>query len=199
MKFTYANVMSTIAMFAAVTTGSSYAAATLAANSVTTKQIKNGQVALADLAPGVRAKLNGASGGGGNTAKPPTGTLLPVGQWADTGAMFGSVWLADFRSDAPQKAISQMIGTTGNVEFRLTGSLTKPAGNTAHVVVKFPKATGQTATIDPEKVGGTFDGSGISFGMTTFTVPAANAAWVTAEYNGEGATSTLRLQVRRVA
>jgi hypothetical protein len=48
-RLSYANVTATIALFVALG-GSSYAAITLPKNSVTSKQIKNGQVKSADLA-----------------------------------------------------------------------------------------------------------------------------------------------------
>ena len=47
-RLTYANVMATLALFVALG-GSSYAAVKLAANSVSSKHIKNGQVKTADL------------------------------------------------------------------------------------------------------------------------------------------------------
>jgi len=54
-RLTYANVMATIAVFIALGTGA-YAAVNLPKNSVTSKQIKNGQVKPPDLASNVRSR-----------------------------------------------------------------------------------------------------------------------------------------------
>lgn len=208
MKFSYANVMSTIAMFAAVTTGTSYAAASLAKDSVRTAQIKNGQVTLADLHPQVRAKL-GKPATGGTTTKPPTGgALLPVGQWADTGTLYASLWAATSQID--QKVnLSSKIGTTGNVEFRLVGSITKPDNGKAAALTFYTlnaaggQTGGQYAGLNSD-VAGTFDAAAMGFGgagssVQPVIVAAKDAQTVYATHEGEGVTNTLRLQVRRVA
>lgn len=144
MKFTYANVMSTIAMFAAVTTGSSYAAAQLAANSVTTKQIRNGQVTTADLAPSVRKQLAGRApvSGGGGTTTPTTGK---PGAWANSGGVASGA-LAQCSSGCADTAggyfggpfvaatdISSKFGGAARANFRWTGSLTNNGSETAYV------------------------------------------------------------------
>ncbi len=77
MQFSYANIMSTVAMFAAVSTGGAYAAS-LADNSVASRNIKNGQVTLVDLHPSVRAKLRPSST---LTGTAPTTGSLPANTW----------------------------------------------------------------------------------------------------------------------
>lgn len=212
MKFTYANVMSTIAMFAAVTTGTSYAAVTLAKDSVRTTQIKNGQVTLADLHPTVRAKLSkGTTGGGGTTTTPTTG-LLPVGEWADTKALTGATW-PEAGGTEGRISLTERIGTTGNVEFRVTGNLTKPEGIGAQATIYFRNA----ASVEVAGWGfglgwqqaGTFTADQLEYQPTNsigdpanpkqFIIAAKNAQSIYSIYGGTGATSTLRLQVRRVA
>lgn len=96
LRLTYANVMSTIAVFLAVSTGGAYAKATLIdgkiikPNTITAKQVKNGSIttadlsrqtvtALADLAPTV------PDGNAYGTVNPPvrngvfTATVTPTG------------------------------------------------------------------------------------------------------------------------
>lgn len=201
MRLSYANVMSTIAMFAAVFTGGAYAATKLAPNSVRTGHIKNGQVMLVDLHPTVRARLGKA------TTTPTTG-LLPVGQWADTGALFASLWSSSSQID--QKVnLSSKLGTTGNVEFRLVGTITKPDnGKAAAMTFQVLNAAGSTtrgeyAGLNSDKAG-TFDAAAMGFGGAGSSVqpvimPAKDVHTVFASHEGEGVTTTLRIQVRRIA
>jgi hypothetical protein len=79
MKVTYANVMSTIAVFLAASTGGAYAAqqVVLKRDQVRSVHIKNGQVTLADLHPTVRKRLAAPSGtGGGGTNRPAAGSWV---------------------------------------------------------------------------------------------------------------------------
>src|SRR4051812_50161064 len=73
-QLTYANVMSTLAVFI-VLGGGAYAATRLPRNSVGTKQIKNGGVTKAKLAKGLSTQ--GAKGDTG--AKGPSGEQRPQG------------------------------------------------------------------------------------------------------------------------
>ena len=80
-RLTYSGVVSTLALFLAVSTGGAYAKATLidgkairtgsmpanriAPNSITAAQIKNGSIGLADLSTATRSNLGGSTGTGG--------------------------------------------------------------------------------------------------------------------------------------
>lgn len=210
MKFTYANVTSTIALMAALTTGTSYAANTvLARDSVRSPNIKNGQVTLADLHPTVRMRLQRGTTGGGAT--PVTGTLAPVGEWRDTGALYASGWGEQDRTDGVVNLASR-IGTTGRVEFRVVGSLTKPAGNGAQATLYVRNASGAgkggwgfgLPRLDQS---GTHDASLLEYQPTgslgtdpkVYVIDAVNAQQIEVRYEGKDATSTLRVQVRRIA
>ena len=124
MKFTYANVMSTIAMFAAVTTGGSYAATQLGANTVGTTQIKNGSVQAADLAPSIRKGVAAAPA----AAKPSGWTQTRVG-------FAGTAWkCTDASSCAASQARDNNIGFqkldigSQYTRLRITGTLTPTSG-----------------------------------------------------------------------
>ncbi len=64
-KLTYANVISTVALFLVLAGGTAFAASQLAKNSVGTKQIKNAAVTPAKLSAQAKATLTGAQGGKG--------------------------------------------------------------------------------------------------------------------------------------
>jgi hypothetical protein len=70
-RLTYANVMSTIAVFLVVAGGSAFAATQLGKNSVGTKQLKKEAVTLAKIAAAAKKALQGATG--------PTGAQGPKG------------------------------------------------------------------------------------------------------------------------
>lgn len=149
-RLTYANVMSTIAVFAALSTGGAYAATKLAANSVGTAQIRNGQVTYADLHPSVRAKLGKAptTGGGWQDSNviAPGAALFPCGgnecdlnpEWDPSNYTVGYTKTV---------GISSKIGTTGNMEARITGSITnRSASASARIrVYVFGAATSTVA------------------------------------------------------
>lgn len=146
MKFTYANIMSTIAMFAAVTTGTSYAAATLAKDSVRTAQIKNGQVTLADLHPTVKKRLGVATKpGGGGTQKPTGGTARP-GAWANAGVTPTGAWtpctascgegtMGGYHAGPHVEATPLNLGNAKTMNARWTGSLTNTGPKVAHATI----------------------------------------------------------------
>jgi hypothetical protein len=68
-RLTYANVMSTLAVFL-VLGGGAYAATRLPKNSVGTKQLKNGSITLAKLSASAREALKGATGPQGAPGAP---------------------------------------------------------------------------------------------------------------------------------
>lgn len=87
----YANVTATLALFVALG-GTSYAAITLPANSVSTKQIKKGAVTLNRLSSGARAALKGQTGARGPQG--PQGPAGPSGASSTTGPPGSSVYAA---------------------------------------------------------------------------------------------------------
>jgi hypothetical protein len=82
VRLTYANVAASVALFASLGTGGAYAASQLAANSVGTKQLKNGAVTKSKLAHGVA--MSGPKGAVG--AQGPVGTQGPAGPQGLSGA-----------------------------------------------------------------------------------------------------------------
>lgn len=97
MKLTYANITSTLALFMAVATGTSYAA-TLAANSVTSRSIKDGQVTRADLAPSLRPALS-------ETPEP----TQPVGEFGTVMSASGILDDCDFNTN---KCSDDVVGNS---------------------------------------------------------------------------------------
>lgn len=87
-RLTYANVMSTLAMVLVLTGGTAYAAVKLSANSVGTKQLRNGAVTAKKLAKGVRGPGPAGRDGAQGTAGAPgaTGPAGATGPKGDTGA-----------------------------------------------------------------------------------------------------------------
>ena len=88
-RLSYANVTATIALFVALG-GSSYAAITLPKNSVTSKQIKNGQVKSADLANNAvtssKVKNGSLLSADFKSGQIPAGATGPPGQNGSNGA-----------------------------------------------------------------------------------------------------------------
>ncbi len=134
-RLTYANVMSTIAVFLAASTGGAYAAQqiVLKKNQVRSVHIKNGQVTLADLHPTVRKRLTAppkpVSTTWTNTTVIRTGDILLfpcTGPWCtgrpdysfasgdSEGVTEGFTNIAD---------ISSLVSDTRNYEFRLRGRI----------------------------------------------------------------------------
>jgi hypothetical protein len=100
-KLTYANVVATLALFIAVGGTSAYAANQLSANSVGTKQLKNGAVTKVKLADGVNDERGpeGKQGTVGPQGKPGApGTPGAAGKSGATHAVirrdFGGEWEA---------------------------------------------------------------------------------------------------------
>lgn len=220
MKFTYANVMSTIAMIAALTTGTSYAATKLGPNSVRSYNIKNGQVTMADLHPSVRAKLDRTTYGGGSTTT--TGTSwTDAKMFASTDAMFNCS-----NADCPALNSSKdgyigrvNLGSNATYEFRLTGSV-RNGGNipmSANVIVNTASTAAALDALPMTKVihcSSDQYGNGLSVapGATvTLTCPvgAATGQYVKARFfavskaspdpasSSGNFTGSLKLEVRR--
>jgi hypothetical protein len=84
-KLTYANVVASLALLLALAGGTAYAATEmLPKNSVGTKQLRNGAVTKAKIAPGVLGLGAGAAGPGG--PQRPTGATGPAGATGPSGA-----------------------------------------------------------------------------------------------------------------
>jgi hypothetical protein len=77
-RLTYANVMSSIAVFLVVAGGTAFAASQLGKESVGTKQLKKEAVSLAKIKAGAKNTLRGATG--------PAGPAGPTGAKGDKGA-----------------------------------------------------------------------------------------------------------------
>jgi hypothetical protein len=85
-RLTYANVMSTIAVFLVVAGGTAFAATQLGKESVGTKQLKKEAVSLAKINAAAKNSLKGATGPAGpDGAKGATGATGPQGPKGDRG------------------------------------------------------------------------------------------------------------------
>jgi Collagen triple helix repeat (20 copies) len=98
-RLTYANLMSTLAVFVALG-GASYAALTLPANSVGTKQIRKGAVTLAKLDSRAQHALRGQTGSPGQKGDPgPKGDPGSPGQPGAPGAPGSALAYAHINTD----------------------------------------------------------------------------------------------------
>jgi hypothetical protein len=89
-RLTYANVMSSIAVFLVVAGGTAFAASQLGKESVGTKQLKKEAVSLAKINAAAKTKLKGATGAkGAEGPKGATGAQGPKGEKGDTGPSTG--------------------------------------------------------------------------------------------------------------
>src|ERR1700753_279536 len=82
-RLTYANVMSSIAVFLVVAGGTAFAASQLGKESAATKQLKKEAVSLAKINAAAKKSLKGATGPAG--AKGATGAQGPKGDEGDKG------------------------------------------------------------------------------------------------------------------
>src|SRR6185437_8883234 len=86
-RLTYANVMSSIAVFLVVAGGTAFAASQLGKESVGTKQLKKEAVSLAKINAAAKKSLKGGAGPAG--PKGATGAQGPKGEKGDTGPSTG--------------------------------------------------------------------------------------------------------------
>jgi hypothetical protein len=89
-RLTYANVMSSIAVFLVVAGGPAFAASQLGKESVGTKQLKKEAVSLAKINAAAKTSLKGATGPKGSTGpQGPKGDKGDKGEKGDTGPSTG--------------------------------------------------------------------------------------------------------------
>lgn len=213
MKLTYANVMSTLAMFAATTTGAGYAAAQLGANSVNSRHIRNGQVTAADLHPSVRRALRQVA----TTPVPAPATSIAIPELLffcanldcpDTG---GSK--AGFNGD-----YAPTLPASGNTTFALSGTVTNAGNAAVGLSARIYSGTTLEAAQNPnsyvaicdllESGGDLAPGASRAVTCTSQTIPVANAKHLRVQFTGEGLvinstpnlaeriTGNLRLEVK---
>lgn len=106
-NLTYANVMSTIAVFLLLGGGTAFAAtAVLGKNSVGAKQLRKGAVTPAKLAPAAKKALTGPKGATGATG--PAGPQGPKGEQGESGTFLSSLPSA--------KTLTGVYGISGHIE-----------------------------------------------------------------------------------
>jgi hypothetical protein len=164
-KFTYANVMATIAVFIALG-GASYAATRLPKNSVGAKQLKKGAVTPTKLSSSAMASLTGEAGAKGDTGAPgatgatgaqgipgedgapatdffaqvkPEGTVNASGSAVTVDHYGDGLYLVNFGRDVTHCAA--IVNEGGVPVFSSPGTSTgSPPGDGADVVIGSPKA-----------------------------------------------------------
>lgn len=137
--FTYANICATLALFVAVSTGTSYAARTLIdgsllrANSVTGAKVKNGSLEAVDLSTKARTALKGASGPAGTDGEDgadgvpgPKGDPGMKGDKGDPGPAGSSV-AAPIPSGATVRGVWGTVQYTGPTNLYVTTGISLPA------------------------------------------------------------------------
>jgi len=201
-RLTYANVMSTLAVAILVAGGVGYAAVTLPANSVGTKQIKknavtgakvkDGSLAAADLSAAARASLKGQAGAAG--APGATGAAGPTGATGAAGAPGAQGVPGPTASAYAATSIDTVLSPGGG--FATTIRLTTAGTTTGSLVldeamrvfilaeVTVSKGTGVAATVGNAEcrarwasVGGSFSTLTPSPSVTFPDLPAGTAGW----------------------
>jgi hypothetical protein len=130
-RLTYANVMSSIAVFLVVAGGTAFAASQLGKESVGTKQLKKEAVSLAKINAAAKTSLKGATG--------PAGPAGPTGPKGAEGAK-GAPGLQGLKGEPGEKGAS---GTANIHVVRVEGA-TIPANGTGSVQANC--APGEVAT-----------------------------------------------------
>lgn len=139
-KLTYANVVSTLALFLVVAGGSAFAAANLAKNSVGAKQIKKNAITTAKIADGAvtGAKIAAGSISGSNINLSSLGTV-PSAAKADSAGNAGHATTADHAAD------SATVGGRSAAQLAAEAKLTCPADTKLVAGLCFEK-TNRSAT-----------------------------------------------------
>ncbi|HEY2054287.1 MAG TPA: collagen-like protein [Solirubrobacterales bacterium] len=155
-RLTYANVMSSIAVFLVVAGGTAFAATQLGKESVGTRQLKKEAVSLAKIKTAAKNSLKGATGPAG--AKGATGLTGPQGVPGKNGADGSATAYAQIESDGTVNLEHSKGITQGNIQVAGVGAycfhdLTFNPKNAVATLLNFE--TGEITTgVAPDKVGG---------------------------------------------
>lgn len=132
-RLTYANVMSSIAVFLVVAGGTAFAATQLKRESVGTKQLKKEAVSLAKIDAAARSALQGATGPAGPKGDPGTqgprgerGEKGEKGEKGDTGPSTGPAGGA-LTGNYPAPGIAPGAVTAANFKVSTTLTVDPPA------------------------------------------------------------------------
>jgi hypothetical protein len=143
IKLTYANVISTLALFLVLSGGAAYGASQLGKNSVGTKQLKNGAVTQAKISTGAQQALKGERGEAGPRGAAGA-TSVVVRHSAPVSVAPGGVVQEEAQCSPGERAVGggmswQEVATS---DMRVLETL--PAGPTGSV----PTAWGATGSND---------------------------------------------------
>jgi hypothetical protein len=122
-KLTYANVISTIALFLVLAGGTAIASQTLAKNSVGAKQLKAGAVTAEKLSKSAKESLKGATGAQGANGAPgaagPQGVPGQPGANAEAAATEPVAIDAEGQTSVPTTSTTVEITLSGKTEWTL--------------------------------------------------------------------------------
>jgi hypothetical protein len=187
---TYANTVSTVALFLALG-GAAYAAIKIPANSVGTKQIKSGAVTQRKISASAQAALRGKAGPRGiqgipgNPAAYPT--VLPSGH-TETG-----VYAARFTATGANESVdaevsfplplssAPTVGFAGANTTACSGTVTAPTAAPGYFCVYLGQTVNfnMVGTADPSGNGGVFGtmGGSLTFSSTAAGDTIARGSW----------------------
>jgi hypothetical protein len=210
-RITYANVVATLALFVALSTGGAYAAdrldgrdlrtgsvtgAKIKNRSLTRSDIKNGTLSSRQLSASVRRQL-AAKGGGGTGPQGPAGKTGPRGRTGATGKT-GKTGPAGKTGATGARGATGPAGATGP---------TGPAGPAGPVVaVRSSVAEETTVGTTPRTVALTCPGDGLALGATTtsadgatFSAPQYGRSTYEVTVTGAAAGSRYRVELTCLA
>lgn len=163
-RLTYANVMSSIAVFLVVAGGTAFAASQLGKESVGTKQLKKEAVSLAKIKAGAKNSLKGATG--------PAGPAGPAGAKGDKGEKGERGEKGATGSPGTAKAYAHVNGSTGAVDLAFNVS----TANINHIsggayCISGLSFTPENVIATPESPGGNFSPE-VGIGVGPSSCPA---------------------------